>query len=74
MVNKYVCQIILFAMMIVTFNSAFAQPAVQDFKKVFRFDMVATSGPITVDGIVDEEAWQGTKLATDFWQKTTLFC
>ena len=67
------CQIILFAMMIVTFNSAFAQPAVEDFKKVFRFDMVATSGPITVDGIVDEEAWQGTKLATDFWQKLPYF-
>ena len=73
MVNKFLCQIILFAMMIVTFNSAFAQPAVEDFKKVFRFDMVATSGPITVDGKVDEEAWQSTKLATDFWQKLPYF-
>ena len=67
------CQLILLSVMMLTFSISFAQPAVEDFKKVFKFDMTATSSEITIDGIIDEEVWQSTNVGSDFWQKVPYF-
>jgi len=50
-----------------------AQPAVEDFKKVFRLEAVQTSQPIKIDGKLDETAWQAASVGTDFWLKVPYF-
>lgn len=51
----------------------YAQPAVEDFKKVYRFDMQSVSGKIVIDGKLDEEAWKQTSVGGNFWQKVPYF-
>ncbi len=59
--------------MIMASHICSAQPAVEDFKKVFRFDMTTTSSEIIIDGKLDEAAWQSTNVGSDFWQKVPYF-
>ena len=47
-----------------------AQPAVEDFKEVFRLNMTEASGPLTIDGKLDERVWEELDIAGDFWQKS----
>jgi len=67
------CWILLCVVVLCTSNVSLAQPAVEDFKKVFRFDMTTSTGEIVVDGIVDEKAWKETNIGSDFWQKVPYF-
>ncbi len=40
-----------------------------DFKRDFRYNIQAASSSITLDGKVDEAAWQACEVGTNFWQK-----
>ena len=51
----------------------YAQPAVKDFKKVFRLEISETTEPITIDGKLTESVWQNANVGTDFWQKVPFF-
>ena len=70
---KIILSVIVFFWVSLSPNTTFAQPAVEDFKKVFRFDMNTLKGEITLDGIPDEAAWKETNVGTDFWQKVPYF-
>lgn len=50
-----------------------AQPAVEDFKEVFRLEISETATPILIDGKLDDSAWSFAKIGTDFWQKVPFF-
>jgi len=73
MTNKHMCQIAIFLTIIFTSYLAVAQPAVEDFKKVYRFEMTSTSSEITIDGVLDEAVWQESNVGSDFWQKVPYF-
>jgi len=51
----------------------YAQPAVEDFKELFRVENNRSPVSIEVDGILDEEVWKSSNIATDFYQKTPYF-
>jgi len=50
-----------------------AQPAVEDFKKIFRLEIVETENPIIIDGKLDDKAWSSANVGSDFWQKVPFF-
>ena len=50
-----------------------AQPAVEDFKKIFRLEISETKTPIVIDGKLDDKAWTSANVGTDFWQKVPFF-
>lgn len=50
-----------------------AQPAVEDFKSIFRLEISQTETPIVVDGHLDDAAWSKANIGSDFWQKTPFF-
>ncbi len=50
-----------------------AQPAVEDFKKIFRLEISETNTPIVIDGKLDDQAWTTANRGTDFWQKVPFF-
>ena len=52
---------------------AYGQPAVTDFKKVFRLEIQETTTAIKIDGKLDDEAWQSVNIGSDFWQKVPYF-
>ena len=51
----------------------FAQPAVEQFKDIFRVENNRAIDPINVDGILDEDIWKSSNIATDFYQKTPYY-
>ncbi len=51
-------------------HDAFAQPAVEDFKELYRLKMSPLTGSLHVDGKLDEAIWSQLDIATDFWQKS----
>ena len=53
--------------------SGFCQPAVEDFKKVFRLEISETTESITIDGKLTEDVWQNANVGSDFWQKVPFF-
>lgn len=57
----------------VAMSSGLAQPAVEDFKKHFRFNIQESRGEISIDGILSEEDWQTAEVGSDFWQKLPYF-
>jgi hypothetical protein len=50
-----------------------AQPAVEDFKEIFRLEIVETESQIVIDGKLDDQAWTSANIGTDFWQKVPYF-
>ena len=64
---------ILFSLMILASNISIAQPAVEDFKKVFRYNLSESNDEINIDGIPDEKVWQEANIGSDFWQKVPYF-
>ncbi len=50
-----------------------AQPAVEDFKKVFRLEITEAVGSVVVDGRLDDAAWSTANVGSDFWQKVPFF-
>jgi len=50
-----------------------AQPAVEDFKKVFRLGITKAEKPVVIDGKLDDAAWTTANIGSDFWQKTPFF-
>ncbi len=50
-----------------------AQPAVEDFKKLFRLEITETQTSIKVDGKLDDMAWSDANIGSDFWQKSPYF-
>jgi len=50
-----------------------AQPKVEDFKDIFRLDIVETETPVVIDGKLDDKAWATANIGSDFWQKTPFF-
>lgn len=52
---------------------AFGQPAVSDFKQVFRLEITETSKAIDIDGQLTEEVWQSANVGSDFWLKVPYF-
>jgi len=55
------------------FQLVSAQPAVEDFKSVFRLEIVETNTPVVIDGKLDDEAWSTANIGSDFWQKVPFF-
>jgi len=55
------------------FKSLWAQPAVEDFKKIFRLEISETEVPVVIDGILDDAAWKNANIGSDFWQKVPYF-
>ena len=55
------------------FNFLSAQPAVEDFKKIFRLEITGTSEPIVIDGKLTEKTWNEANVGSDFWQKVPFF-
>lgn len=53
--------------------SLIAQPAVEDFKDIFRLQAKETTDPVKVDGQLDDAAWQLASRGTDFWLKVPYF-
>lgn len=51
----------------------FAQPAVEDFKKVFRLEISETTETMTIDGKLTEQVWKDANTGADFWQKVPYF-
>ena len=56
-----------------TFTILIAQPKVEDFKDIFRLDIVETETPVVIDGKLDDKAWATANIGCDFWQKTPFF-
>ncbi len=50
-----------------------AQPAVEDFKKIFRLEITETKTPVIIDGKLDDPAWTKANVGSDFWQKVPFF-
>ena len=50
-----------------------AQPAVEDFKKIFRLEIKETEVPVVIDGVLDDEVWGTANIGSDFWQKLPYF-
>ena len=50
-----------------------AQPAVEEFKNVFRLEISETETPIVVDGKLDDKGWANANIGSDFWQKVPFF-
>ncbi len=50
-----------------------AQPAVEEFKEVFRLEISETATPIVIDGKLDDKAWAKANIGSDFWQKVPFF-
>lgn len=50
-----------------------AQPAVKDFKEVFRLEISETDIPVVIDGKLDDDAWSVANIGSDFWQKLPFF-
>ena len=50
-----------------------AQPAVKDFKDIFRLEISETDTPVVIDGKLDDMAWSNANIGTDFWQKVPFF-
>ncbi len=73
MVNSYICKATTLAALLILAIGINAQPAVEDFKKVFKFDMTSAAGEIIIDGRLNEEAWKKTEVGSDFWQKVPYF-
>ncbi len=51
----------------------FAQPAVEDFKDIFRLEISSTATPVQIDGKLDDAAWTNANIGSDFWQKVPYF-
>lgn len=68
-IPKFAATLVIVTLTVVSY----AQPAVEDFKKVFRFDMTKATSAISIDGKLDDAAWQSTNIGTDFWQKVPYF-
>ena len=58
---------------LISFSLLSAQPAVEDFKKVFRLEISETATPVVIDGVLDDDAWQNANIGSDFWQKVPFF-
>jgi hypothetical protein len=67
-VEKVLTIIILFVVQLLA-----AQPAVEDFKKIFRLEITETDTPVVIDGKLDDKAWTTANVGTDFWQKVPFF-
>lgn len=50
-----------------------AQPAVQEFKDIFRLEAEKTDEEIIIDGRPDEETWMDACKGGEFWQKLPYF-
>lgn len=50
-----------------------AQPAIEDFKKLFRLKISEADTPVLVDGKLDDKAWTTANVGSDFWQKVPFF-
>jgi len=50
-----------------------AQPAVEDFKKIFRLEISETDEPVVIDGVLDDKVWATANVGSDFWQKVPFF-
>lgn len=66
--EKILTIIILFVIQLLA-----AQPAVEDFKKIFRLKISETDTPVVVDGKLDDKAWTTANVGSDFWQKVPFF-
>ncbi len=66
-------QLIKVLLFILGWQVTFCQPAVEDFKKVFRIEIFETTETINIDGKLTEEVWQNANVGTDFWQKVPFF-
>ncbi len=64
---------LIFGLLLLAFTNLCAQPAVEDFKDIFRLEINATATPIVIDGRLDEKAWVNANVGTDFWQKVPFF-
>ena len=71
--HKVVLRNLLTIACIFAFQFIAAQPAVEDFKKVFRLEITETTTPVVIDGKLDDPAWQGANIGSDFWQKVPFF-
>jgi len=58
---------------IVIFQVLAAQPAVEDFKKIFRLEITETMTPVVVDGKLDDAVWANANVGSDFWEKVPFF-
>ena len=58
---------VLLALVVMLPLLAAAQNA--NFQTEYQLHLAKTNAPITVDGILDEQAWSGAEVARDFWQK-----
>jgi len=50
-----------------------AQPAVSEFKQVFRLEITEAISDIVIDGKLDDLSWQSANIGSDFWQKVPYF-
>lgn len=50
-----------------------AQPAVEEFKKIFRLEISETSTPVVIDGELEDQVWANANIGSDFWQKSPFF-
>ncbi len=50
-----------------------AQPAVEDFKQIFRLEISETDMPVVIDGVLDDAVWANANVGSDFWQKVPFF-
>jgi len=55
------------------FQLLLAQPAVEEFKNVFRLEITETETPVVIDGKLDDKAWATANIGSDFWQKVPFF-
>jgi len=55
------------------FQSVIGQPAVEDFKKIFRLEIEQTNETMVIDGKLSEAAWNSANIGSDFWQKVPFF-
>jgi len=66
---KYLLGIVFYFLLAVVH----AQPAVEDFKEIFRLETAKTDTPVLIDGKLDDRAWSLAQQGSDFWQKTPFF-
>ncbi len=54
-------------------EAAIAQPAVEDFKSIFRLEITEATADIKIDGKLDDAHWQSANIGSDFWLKVPYF-
>ena len=50
-----------------------AQPAVEEFKNIFRLEISEVKVPVVIDGKLDDRIWTTSNVGSDFWQKVPFF-